>query len=174
MLTFLSFQWASTDRPQEDTLLSDEKNGISLVADGVTRTPGVAGYPNPSPAKLAADRLLYTTHDALLSLPKTPKSFHQAWRAGNEGVRQLNQKIGLWDHCDYREHDLAGAVCAGAWLHNHELLWAFLTDCGVATLSPTGAMLWETPDRLASVQQYFPNSPQLFISFALSFEPLVV
>lgn len=160
MRTVLSFQWGSTDRPQEDALLADEPNGIFLVADGVTRTPNAAGYPDPSPAPLAAERLLQATHKALRSAPRTPEGLREACRAGNDAVRRLNEELGLWNRCDYWENDLAGAVFAGLVLAEKQFIWGVLADCGVAQLSPNGELLWITEDRVASVQPYFPKLPE--------------
>lgn len=155
-----SFQWSGREKPQEDALRSDEERGIFLVADGVTRTPGPSGYPNPSPAKLAADRFLEISLDVLRRGTRTAEVLREACRAGNQGVRALNEELGLSGHCDYWERDLASAVFSGLTLAEGEFVWGFLTDCGVAQLSANGEILWMTEDRLAPVRQYFPPPPQ--------------
>lgn len=157
MRTVLSFQWGAPEHPQEDALLRDDAHNIFLVADGVTRTPATAEYPNPSPAKLASERLLPATHRALLVLPRVPEGFREACQAGNAAVRELNQELGLWNHSDYWGDDLAGAVFSGLLLNNTSFVWGFMTDCGVAHLSSRGEMLWTTEDRLTPVRQYFPK-----------------
>ncbi len=160
MFNVVKIQLGPATHPQEDSLLADENRSIFLVADGVTRTAGPSGYPNPSPAKIAADRLLTTTHRALQKSPHTEENLRTACRLGNEEVRRLNKELGLWDNCDWLEKDLAGTVFAGLLLNNNHFIWGFLTDCGVARLSPQGEILWITPDRLAPVRQYFPPPPQ--------------
>lgn len=156
----LSFQWSAPEKPQEDALWRDEKRGVFLVADGITRTPPTVGYPNPSPAKLAADCLVEEIQHSLLTAPRTPAGLRAACRAGNQRVAKLNQQLGLADRCDWWENDLAGAVFAGLLLDATEFVWGFLTDCGVAHLSPAGELLWITPDQLTPVHQYFPPPPQ--------------
>lgn len=160
MRTVLLFQWGTADRPQEDSFLRDDEHGIFLVADGVTRTAPDTGYPNPSPAKLASDCLLQTTHRSLLSFPRDLESLGSACRAGNDTVRQLNHELGLWDNHDYWERDLAGAVFSGLLVGDTSFVWGFMTDCGVAHLTPEGEILWATEDRLTPVRKYFPSLPQ--------------
>ncbi|MDP3685705.1 MAG: hypothetical protein Q8R32_02640 [bacterium] len=157
MRTVFSLAWHEHERPFEDAFLADEERGMFLVADGVTRTPGPQGYPNPSPAREAADALLHAVHATLRDLPFAPESFVEACRIGNQRIRELNEQLGFWNHTDYLERDLAGAVFAGAWLRDDELLWAVLADCGVAALLPTGTMAWETADQLVPVRQHFPK-----------------
>lgn len=160
MRLVLPFQWGAAGKPQEDVLNFDEKLGIFLVADGITRTPGSSGYPDPSPAKLAADRFLETAMDVLRRGPSTEEGMREACRAGNQSVRDLNVELGLWDHCDYWENDFAGAVFAGLLLKDTNFVWGFMTDCGIVHLSSDGKILWMTEDRLAPVRQYFPPPPQ--------------
>lgn len=160
MFNVVKIQLEPATHPQEDSLLADENKGIFLVADGVTRTAGGAGYPRPSPAKIAADRLLATVHRELAKTAYTEDNFRAACRVGNEEVRRVNQELGLWENCDWLEKDLAGAVFAGLLVRNTDFVWGFLTDCGVARLSPQGEILWITPDRLKPVRRYFPPPPK--------------
>lgn len=156
----LDLYWPSQTegKPKEDAwrLTPD---GVTMVADGVTRTPVDGVYPSPSPARMAADAFLQGAHEVLME--KLMKNLlisdlSIAVRNGNARVQSLNGELGFWDATDYAERDLAGCVAAILVPRTGYFVYAFLTDCGVARLSPNGKILWMTPDPLADVRPHFP------------------
>lgn len=151
-----SFYWNPRPLPKEDASLVDEKEGIVLVADGVSRTVEVSAYPRPSPALVAAQRLLEKTAEELRQRAETPRDMALACYLGNRAVREVNQELGFWASPDYWTKDLAGAVFAGLVLSPPHFLWGYLADCGLARIRSDGQLLWSTPDDLAPVARAFP------------------
>lgn len=88
-------------KPPEDTLPQTHVLGTNLifaVADGVTRSKNEHGvFPNPSPARTAADRALDAAVHTLLSAMSqdgpSKNLLHHSFDMANEAVRQVN--IGL-------------------------------------------------------------------------------
>lgn len=108
-------------KPLEDYIIADDRHGIYIVCDGVTRTVLGGAYPQDSPAAAAAQLFAETAHASLVrSLPTAEPTvaLYQAAVVGNAAIAQYNRE--RFAVTDYLEHDLAstvaiwGVVAAGA------------------------------------------------------------
>ena len=143
------------NRPEEDSFrYSVKKKRITLVvADGITRDPlgfrefpekfdesaikkFAASYPNPSPAKIAADLFCETFvrsgHEQVL------KIFEEC----NNKIKRLNHGLKV----DYLENDFAACVASGGVIENGILYWGFIADCGICVFNEKFELVFRTPD----------------------------
>jgi len=118
ILNVLTFQRKCRCHACEDGFAFDRKKRIFLVSDGISPDKRL----KPSQAKIAADVFLKTALNALCRLPKSEKSFFPACRKGNQKIKELNQKLGFWDNCDYLNKDFAGAVFSGIIIRKKDFL----------------------------------------------------
>lgn len=156
MLRVLTQQWNSpTGKPSEDAFFTDEQHTVFAVADGVTRRGYQGDYPQPSPARLAAEQVVNDFAQTLPALKENNEvDFKVAWKSANQRVRQLNQELGLWDHCDYWANDFAGAVASCLVLTADTFRYGFIGDCGVAQLAASGELVWHTPNEVHHIEPY--------------------
>lgn len=142
--------------PQEDVCAADPRTAVFAVADGVTRDRLSDGsYPDPSPARLAAEQFLRALrdHHELGSQPS------EVFASANALVGDLNRALGLWSRADAGQNDLAGTVAALAQLDSRtRLQWAYIGDAGIALLSPSGDLKKETVDDVAVARRFFPQN----------------
>ena len=146
--------WTKHGHPHEDAHCIDHTHDIYLVADGVTRTPGPTGYPDPSPAAIAAKNVIGEAHAYLAQITdKTTQAWRLAASHGNRAVADYNrQQLGITSETtDYWMNDLAGALLAGLALHDAHFSWGFMTDCGIAQLRKR-ELVFITPDRLRPIR----------------------
>lgn len=146
--------------PREDWHTHTPDGRVVIVADGVTRHGYDGPYPDPSPARKAAEAF---TEGALAVLCEkepsamTSTDLPRAAERGNVTVRQLNESLDFWGTTDYWGRDLAGAVAAFFVVQREKLLYGFLTDCGVAVIAPSSELLFITEDVLARVRPHLPT-----------------
>lgn len=154
MTNVLTLQWDSpTGKLSEDVFLADQQRGVFAVADGVTRRGYTGAYPQPSPARLAAEHVVRKLGTLLPHLTTNDEAaVEKVWHSANNRVRQLNQELGFWDNHDYWGNDYAGAVASCLLLTHDFFLYGFIGDCGVAQLSATGEILWRTPNEVHHIE----------------------
>ncbi len=147
-----------TEFPTEDHWkVLEEKNCCTLiVADGVTRyllrhatdkwgTPEskkaqLKEYPNPSPAKLTAEKFCKTSLNSL----KKKKNIFETFKDANESILKFGFKFN--PEPNLLENDYWGCVGAIARVENNNLSWGFICDCGVAVLTKKGKIKFKTLD----------------------------
>ncbi|MEN9626360.1 MAG: hypothetical protein RL557_688 [archaeon] len=139
-----------------------------IVADGITRDAGLIRlpfeefiaegykkYPNPSPAKWAADLFI----ESALTFLKNKKEIDEqtlrnAFEHSNKQIDQLNkEKNPLYPNIDYLMNDLYGTFGAIACIQKNVLYWGFIGDCGIAILTKEGGIKMRTPDDQAIAQR---------------------
>lgn len=156
MSTVLTFQWPghrAWKSVNEDAIYVNQRRGVFVVADGVTRRGFTGAYPNPSPAAEAARAIVEAAGTALSNHHQRliPASVSNAMSRGNRAVQDLNQRLSLCDDHNYWDRDLAGAVAACLVLRPHHFLYGFIGDCGLAHFDVTGKLFWHTPDMLEPI-----------------------
>ena len=156
--------------PPEDSLFQDVVDKkIFVVADGITRDPSgindfkpyysnpemlelwLDAYPNPSPARAAADCFINSFNNHLQSLLDNPwpiditqESLKNAFIFGNKKIQELNHT--LVPHIDYLYNDYAGCVAAGGVIEENILIWGAITDCGLIVYSSNGKIKFQSED----------------------------
>lgn len=140
----------------EDSYDFDKNKKAVAAADGVTRDPSeilpdlstesgkiefTKNYPNPSPAKIAAD--IFT------------KVFVKSVKPSEAGIKdsfeKANQEIMRWNQeniqkVNYLLNDFAGTVAAGAVVQGDKYFYGFICDCGVAVFDKHGKLRLITGD----------------------------
>jgi len=139
-------KYKDLNHPEEDSFKYSINEGgrvIVAVADGITRDRIVGSYPNPSPAKKAADLFCNSFLAYIRNRTLKDSSIKDAFRYGNRNIwRQLNNDRKV----DYLENDFAGCVASGGVIENGKLHWGFITDCGVCVFDKYGKLKFRTPD----------------------------
>lgn len=155
-MSIFTLQWTSpTGKPSEDTFFTEETKSIFAVADGVTRRGYEGSYPNPSPARLAAQKIIDSFAELIpIMSQKSEESFKKVWTESNLRLQQLNKELGLWEKVDYWGNDFAGAVASCLIVEQQSFFYGFIGDCGVAQISRTGDLVWHTPNEVAHIEPY--------------------
>lgn len=161
-MSIITVHWESQHpgKPREDWHTHTPDGRVVIVADGVTRHGHDGPYPDPSPARMAAEAFTEATLNVLCEREPaaiTSADLPRAAEQGNTAVRRLNGSLGFWETTDYWGKDLAGAVAAFFVLQSEKLLYGFLTDCGVAVIAPSSEVLFITEDVLARVRPHLPT-----------------
>jgi len=120
------------NHPLEDSYKYSKKNSeiVVAVADGITRDLVNNKYPNPSPAKNAADiccKIFIKT-----------KSLEMC----NKEIGKLNKKYN--HNQDYLQNDFWACVGVGGVIKDYKLSYEFITDCGVAVFNKKGELKFRT------------------------------
>ncbi len=124
--------------PLEDHLLVDEKGGIFILVDGVSRTNYGASYPDPSPAEIAAKRFVESAYQNLIITQEldclVQDRILEALTAGNNAISHLNKEL-FSGSVDYLANDLAGVVGLIALLADRKLVAGYVGDVGIYRIS---------------------------------------
>jgi hypothetical protein len=141
-------------KPNEDSYLFCEPDGLIAVADGITRDPKnmpilpdsklnlwawhkfFKNYPNPSPAKEIADIFCDVAIDTLIF---HPSDILQAFEIGNRATKLRNRMDN--PNPDYLENDFYGCVAALASIQNGILSWGYIADCGICMYDKDGELI---------------------------------
>jgi serine/threonine protein phosphatase PrpC len=148
----------NTEFPKEDHWISKEdKNGTYLVlADGVTRyllrnakddikntetkKEQLKEYPNPSPAKLAAETFCNSVIKEISgSIP-----LKQIFKIANNKILEFGFKKN--PEPNLMENDYWGCVASVARIRNSILEWGFICDCGICVWDKKGNIKFKTQD----------------------------
>ena len=150
------------DHTPEDAYLASNKYPIIAVADGVTildRNPD-GSYPifpdgQSGPKKIAdifcQEVILWTEkqHPSIKS-----ETILKAFKKGNEEVKKLNQKLLKIkpDETNYGADSFA-TVAAIACLVDNQLIYGFLTDCGIAVIGKDTKLKLITPEIWSRIEK---------------------
>lgn len=116
-----------TDKPNEDFVICDSKKNIFILLDGVSRDQVNGKYPNPSPAKEAAELLGDSIYEQLCSFSNSSngelllKDIKKAIMHSNALIAEYNNQNNL----DF----LSGAVGLVAVLNDNMLCCCYIGDC---------------------------------------------
>lgn len=113
------------NKPNEDYYLSDDKNGIYILVDGVSRDKKEGIYPNPSPAFLVSKIFVESAYKYLLNNfnENIFKLLYETIKRGNEEIKNYNDKV-IWEN-----EFLPGTVGVVAIIRNNKLYYAYIGDC---------------------------------------------
>lgn len=173
--TFPNNRYGHKTPPEDSSNIFHGKFGqkILAVADGITRDPnGISdfknpeamellldGYPNPSPARAAADYFVdsFVEHLQYLltnswPLHVTEEDVKNAFVTGNQKIQKLNED--LFPDVDYLCKDYAGCVAAGGVIEDNTLTWAAITDCGLIVYSNNGEIKFQSEDWMLPFVNY--------------------
>lgn len=141
-------------KPLEDYALADDRLGIYIVCDGVTRSLIDGRYPEDSPAAKVAGLFAETVYATLVrerATMSTRSALRVAITAGNDAIRRFNEAV--IGQPDYLENDLAGTVAIVAVADDTLLQYAYLGDC--CAYSVVGDRLTRlTAPQTANVAEY--------------------
>lgn len=157
----------SKGHPAEDSCLASDKYPIGVIADGVTildRPNGI--YPifsdgQSGPKKVSdafCQQVLFWLEQQYPLVE--PEIILKAFQKGNKEVQRLNQellKIGPNDQ-NYGVQAFA-TVAAAACLKNSQLIYGFLTDCGIAVVGRNAQLKFITPEIWSRIKK--PSSKHL-------------
>lgn len=120
---------------------------VVVIADGITRSPSSEGvYPNPSPAKLAADTAVVSASRFLsqaLGAGNNPYQdnpeglLREAIISANRQVGKINQRLGLTSlNVDYQARDYAGTTLTVAMVSSkqRQVSWAYIGDSPILVI----------------------------------------
>ncbi len=155
--------------PLEDSLNIDEETNSIAVADGVTRDPMpylpdtgtlsgkykfAKSYPNPSPAKKAADDFTAISINVLKqSKIRDKKAIMQAFQEANNVIKtrgELRTK-----NTDYLVNDFPGCVASLTSCYDGAVHWGFICDCGLCIVDKKGEIKFKTRDEGPSVHDKY-------------------
>jgi len=151
-------------KPFEDAYRYDEREGLIVVADGITRDPKgmsvlpekrsivggvkfVLKYKKPSDAKKAANTFSDKAFDSMKGFNRNNRdelAVLQSFIRGNKAVDSLNKQYNPYP--DYLENDYFGCVAAIASIQRGVLTYGFISDCGVAVFDVNGNLQFKTND----------------------------
>jgi serine/threonine protein phosphatase PrpC len=154
--------------PEEDSFryLEATSSAIIAVADGITRDSMCAmykqcnkavlkilkGYPNPSPAKLAAEKFCESFTTYLKQEPQVnKKTITSAFSYANNEIFKLNEENVAC--VDYSENDYWGCVASGGVVINNTLYWGHICDCGVCVFDKFGNLKFRTEDDMQNANK---------------------
>lgn len=166
--------------PEEDSFRYFEANNkiVVAVADGITRDPvgvkdypfdddkkavkaALEKYPNPSPAKCAADEFCDSFTKFLKKGVRINKlSLISAFKFANGKINDLNAKHNR--SVDYLENDFWACVASGGVITNHVLYWGYICDCGICVFDKLGNLRFRTTDCMADVSKHIDSQGKSF------------
>lgn len=130
-----------TDKPNEDLFWFDERAGAALVLDGVTRNRENGIYPNPSPARTAAEVFAEAARAVLTAPGRAEEKLPASVKAGNAAVARANE--------GFPSDFLPGAVGVLALAEDSSLYYAYIGDSNGIVLSRGKAAAFTEPQTKA-------------------------
>lgn len=111
------------DKPNEDFVICDDRNGIYILLDGVSRDTIDGKYPIPSPAKEVSELFAETVYDFLKKQKKiySKEVVRTAFVKGNESIKQFN--------LDYKGDFLPGTVGIVCVICEDNMYFGYIGDC---------------------------------------------
>lgn len=114
-----------TDKPNEDSILCDCKNGIFLLLDGVSRDNENGKYPNPSPAVEAVNILKEEIYKEIMLHDMSSENILDIILYA---IIKANDKVKIYND-EKKLAFAAGAVGIVAIIHGKQLFFAYIGDC---------------------------------------------
>jgi serine/threonine protein phosphatase PrpC len=148
----------SVDKPNEDAYFVDVAARAFSVVDGVTRSRDQSGrYPDPSPAKKAADLVVATASKVLNVVPRNcPESLLRfAFRSANEAIRGYAADL---PKNDYLFNDYPGAVTTMLLIDGDFATYAHIGDCILLHIDEDGRVTRLTEEQTAKAQDWVLSS----------------
>lgn len=146
-------------KPGEDSFMV--KDNVFAVADGITRDPlkpldfsGISieelskNYPNPSPAKMAADTFCQSVTEYLGG----HDLINEAFVFANDKIFELNKTYN--PKPDYLVNDFYACVASAGIIKENQLHWGCVGDSGVAVFDANGNIKFQSPDGLKNFFAY--------------------
>jgi|TARA_B100002003_G_scaffold211419_1_gene207822 serine/threonine protein phosphatase PrpC len=132
--------------PEEDAFkyYSDKGKILVAVSDGITRDLVKGTYPNPSPAKIAADLFTNSFIKYIKKKKLTSNLIKETFEDINNKIKYLNKKKN--PNPDYLVNDLWACVAVGGIIKNNYLYYGFIADCGVVIFNKNGKLKFKTRD----------------------------
>ena len=155
----------SKQHPQEDALKHTDNS--FAIADGITRDPIgnldfskftmqdlAKTYPNPSPAKVAADKFVETFIEVLNNqTDNSIESVRKAFKQSNLEIEKLNKTHN--PNPDYLDNDYWACVACGGVIKNNILYWGSIDDCKVKVFDKDFKIKLDSPNNHEVFEQYF-------------------
>lgn len=149
--------------PREDWYAVEEKIGLGVVCDGVTRDPALwlpnkksfwgklltaLAYERPSKAGIISELCAQTVQEYLRETPERHTgALWLAFQKANLLINERNFSMGLApDQVDYLMNNYGGCVASAALINDDVVHWAYLADCGVAVVDRKGNLKERTRD----------------------------
>ncbi len=164
--------------PSEDALFYDLDEKIFAVADGVTRDPSeflpdlstpkgklewFLRYPRISTARIAAKIFVRKFAEFIRDFDRgnrDEKAVGMAFSFANIEISEFSMKY--FKEIDYLTNDHPGCVAAAAVIDNGAIHYGFLADSAVKLVSPSGEIVFSTPDEGPSnLDKYIWQDPEL-------------
>lgn len=158
--------------PEEDSYrYSSQRNKIMItVADGITRDPigikflpgysdknklaiALAKYPDPSPAKIAADKATQSFIKYLKNQRVSNETIiKEAFKFVNIQIKKLNSKCN--PNPDYLENDFWSCVACCGIIENNTLFFGYICDCGISILDTLGKIRFRTKNDMRVLDKF--------------------
>lgn len=117
----------SIDKPNEDYCLCDDKAGIYLLVDGVSRDKINGVYPNPSPALDVSKKFVKSVYEYILTRVDDNtdiiNELHNAIKYGNDEIKKYNCKK------QWINNFFPGTVGIITIIRRYKLFIAYIGDC---------------------------------------------
>ena len=179
-------------KPHEDSY--QIWGNIFCLADGITRDPLcpidfgdltmtelLKNYPNPSPAKMAADCFCKSVTGSLKDRTTDIDLIKQSIVTANKKIQELNRKYN--PNPDYLVNDFYACVALAGVINDNKLSWASIGDCQVMILDKIGKIKfvstnglenflnyigshkdrWSDPERRKEIRSQYRNNPNEII-----------
>lgn len=156
--TFQFSDSINSKKPQEDSF--KHTDNLFVVADGITRDPINSkdfstltfetffdNYPNPSPARTAADNFV----DSVLS--SFSGDLKEVYYLSNSSIKELNEARNPIP--DFLENDYWACVAATAYINENKLYWSVIGDCRVKVFDKDNKVKFESPNSVEIFEKYF-------------------
>lgn len=155
--------------PSEDSLSYTQDTFV--VADGITRDPLgilnfhdfkeediIKAYPNPSPAKIAADTFANSFLSKFSSDIDSLEKFKNAFKVGNRSIKELNNKNN--PNPNYLDNDYWACVAAAAHIKDSKIFWGVIGDCRIKIFDKNGKLKFASPNSVETFEKFFygPNN----------------
>lgn len=139
---------------------------LFVVADGITRDPiGISNfndasleelaeaYPNPSPARIAAERFVEKFLEYMGPNINSLEEFKSRFKYSNNSIKELNEKEN--PNPDYLENDYWACVAAACCIKDDKLFWGVIGDCRIKVFDSNGKLKFDTPNSVDDFEKFF-------------------
>jgi len=122
--------------PQEDSYYHSVKNGVFVVADGVTHEPtDPVLYPMPSDAYEVARIICHEVVEYLEKKDFSEETIKKTYEAANKKVLSFNKKSSLYKNRENNGYTIGAATSSMVWIKDSKLLYGVLDDCFISIFS---------------------------------------